>query len=185
MALTPNDWTTAAGKLMADKGVSAVKVEVLARELGVSKGSFYWHFKNRGELLSAVIERWEIETDWLIEEANKADSPHKRWTRLFQLIAEIGGNESSIDIAMFLWAKEDDQIMERVKIVEQKRVGYIQELIEGAGFSPEEASHRAEIAYLSFTGYVGRAGRDDAYLEIEKFHTCGAFLIELLLHKEV
>ena len=68
---------------MANKGVAAVKVEVIARQLQVSKGSFQWHFKNRIELLEEILQRWENETFWLIEESQKEPTPKQQLIKLF------------------------------------------------------------------------------------------------------
>ena len=57
--LSAEDWAQAALDLIAEQGVAAVAVEPLARRLGVTKGSFYWHFPSRDALLSAALERWE------------------------------------------------------------------------------------------------------------------------------
>src|SRR5512145_1401917 len=65
--LSADDWAAAALDLIAEQGVAAVAVEPLARRLGVTKGSFYWHFPSREALLSAALERWELveqETVW-------------------------------------------------------------------------------------------------------------------------
>jgi len=59
--LSADDWARAALELIAEQGVAAVAVEPLARRLGVTKGSFYWHFRSRDALLQAAIERWEQE----------------------------------------------------------------------------------------------------------------------------
>src|SRR5215469_13533470 len=63
--LDRRDWVDAGIVILASKGVDAVRVESLAKQLNISKGSFYWHFKDRGDLLEAILERWEIQqSDW-------------------------------------------------------------------------------------------------------------------------
>ena len=58
-SLHPEDWLRAAQNRLSEHGIESVRIEVLARDLGVSKGSFYWHFRDRGELLDRLLARWE------------------------------------------------------------------------------------------------------------------------------
>src|SRR3712207_4977412 len=82
--LTAEDWLRAAVRALEGGGVDAVAVEPLARKLRVTKGSFYWHFKNRGALLGAVLERWEEEcTEAVIAAAERIVDPRERLVRVF------------------------------------------------------------------------------------------------------
>ena len=64
--LQPDNWIRAAFARLANEGIESVRIELLARDLGVSKGSFYWHFRDREDLLTCVLDRWEAdETEWL------------------------------------------------------------------------------------------------------------------------
>ena len=113
MALTKEDWINAGWLLMTSKGVEGVKVEVLARQLDVSKGSFYWHFKNRNELLEAILQRWEEQTMFLIHESQKTTDSKERLVNLFSLIAQVC-QEPDPEPAIFLWANKDPQVQQRV-----------------------------------------------------------------------
>ncbi len=178
MALTKTDWIDAGLVLMANKGVAAVKVEVLARQLDVSKGSFYWHFKNRQELLEGILQRWENETLWLIEESQKADTPKERLIELFALAEEMC-NQPDPETAIFIWANQEPAVQERVRIIETKRVHYLNQLLQEYGFDESEARHKAEIGYFAFMGFLERKERDKKFdLSMKKFSD---FLIDLLL----
>ncbi|MGF1589538.1 MAG: TetR/AcrR family transcriptional regulator [Pleurocapsa sp.] len=146
MALQKADWIDAGWLLMTTKGVAAVKIEVLARQLKVSKGSFYWHFKNRQELLEAILQRWENETMWLIEESKKAATPKERLIKLFTLAEEIC-NQPDPEAAIFLWANQDPAVQERVRIVETQRVGWITKILQDYGFDETEARQKADIGH--------------------------------------
>ena len=178
LALTKTDWIDAGWVLMANKGVAAVKVEVLARQLEVSKGSFYWHFKNRQELLEGILQRWENETLWLIEESQQAATPKERLIKLFAL-AEGMSNRPDPETAIFIWANQEPAVQERVRIIETKRVNYLDRLLQDYGFNEAEARHKAEIGYFAFMGFWERKERD------KKFDLCAKefddFLIDLLL----
>src|SRR5687767_10471799 len=86
--LSAEDWAQAALDLVAEQGVAAVAVEPLARRLGVTKGSFYWHFPSRDALLQAALERWEaIEQESVFGSLEKVPDPRERLRALFQVVA--------------------------------------------------------------------------------------------------
>ncbi|PSB10025.1 TetR/AcrR family transcriptional regulator [Pleurocapsa sp. CCALA 161] len=178
MALTKADWINAGWVLMANEGVAAVKVEVLARKLEVSRGSFYWHFKNRRELLEEILKRWESETLWLIEESQKETTPETRLVKLFALGEELCDLPDP-ETAILTWANQEPAIQERVRIVETKRVDYLNQLLQDYGFNEIEARHKAEIGYFAFMGFWERSERDKIFdLSMKDF---GKFLLDLLL----
>lgn len=163
---------------MANKGVAAVKVEVLARQLEVSKGSFYWHFKNRQQLLEGILQRWENETLWLIEESRKEPTPEKQLVKLFVLAEELC-NLPDPETAIFIWANHDPAVQERVRIVETSRVDFLNELLQDYGFDELEARHKAEIGYFALMGFWERKERDNKFeLSMKEFGSC---LIDMLL----
>ena len=85
MTLSREEWIVAAIEALRSGGIDAVRIEVLARQLGVSRGSFYWHFEDRAELLATILARWEEETAWLISGASAAPTPRERAVRFFEL----------------------------------------------------------------------------------------------------
>lgn len=178
MVLQKKDWIDAAWNLMADKGVTGVKVEVLARQLKVSKGSFYWHFKNRKELLEAVLSRWENETTWLIEESEKAATPESQIIKLFSL-TEAMCNLPDPEAAIFIWAYKDVAVQKRVRAVEVQRVNHLTKLLKNFGFDEIEARQRARIGYFALMGFWERGERDKEFdFNLKEF---GDFLLDLLL----
>jgi len=83
--LDATTWADAALEVVSESGVAAVGVEPLARRLGVTKGSFYWHFKTRDDLLLAAAERWESTgTQEVIERVQRIDDPRERMVSLFR-----------------------------------------------------------------------------------------------------
>jgi AcrR family transcriptional regulator len=178
LALTKADWINAGWLLMANQGVEAVKVEVLARQLEVSRGSFYWHFKNRRELLEEILKRWETETLWLIEESQQETTPEARLIKMFALAEELFDLPDP-EAAIFIWANQEPRVQERVRIVETRRVNYLNQLLQDYGFDETEARQKAEIGYFAFMGFWERRERDKKFdLSIKDF---GKFLIDLLL----
>ena len=159
MPLQKQDWVQAGLKTLSAEGIEAVRVEVLARDLEVSKGSFYWHFKDRSELLRAMIEEWEKqETDWFLDEVERGITPARRWTRLLELA--VGSARRIPDTAIFAWARRDSQVATRVTAVEQKRISYVARVLRDVGFTRSEADWWAETVYLAFLGLEDRVSRD-------------------------
>jgi AcrR family transcriptional regulator len=178
LSLTKVDWINAGWVLMANQGVTGVKIEVLARQLQVSKGSFYWHFKNRKELLESILQRWENETQWLINESQKEPTPQARLVKLFSLAEELC-NQPDPEKAILIWANQVPAIQARVRIVETKRVEYLSQLLQDYGFEQAEARHKAEVGYFAFMGFWERYERDQEFaLTMKEF---SQFLISLLL----
>ncbi len=181
MALQRDDWIELAWRTLVHHGVENVRVEVLARELQVSKGSFYWHFQNRAELLGELLQRWEDENRQMIDAARAAVTPAERLIRLFDLVREmvrgLGGRLP--DPAIFIWSQHDLEAAERVQIVERRRLMYFTEVLCDYGFDAEEAERRAEVCYLAFLGYVERAHRVPQIKLL--FQDFSRFLARLLL----
>jgi AcrR family transcriptional regulator len=128
---TRDDWLRAARLALLHHGPEGVRVEPLARELAVTKGSFYWHFKDRGALLEALLDEWETEPLTVFANLDDADRPGA----LEQLLAELRrrtlaserGDEPS-DAAIFAWAAIDKSIASRVRKGEQLRINLFAEL---------------------------------------------------------
>jgi AcrR family transcriptional regulator len=100
--LTPDDWARAALAEIARGGIEAVAVESLAAELGATKGSFYWHFKNRDALIQAALGRWEQRrTGAVIEELEREPGPARRLRKLLEAAFERGPTDRA-EIALLL-----------------------------------------------------------------------------------
>jgi AcrR family transcriptional regulator len=155
-SLSRDPWIQAGRNALENGGVEAVRVE----DLGVSKGSFYWHFKNRQDLLMALLEQWEKITDWLIERSSTEKNPRARFRRLFSLIQELlGQGERSPDPAIFAWSQQDKGVAARVAQVEAKRLAFLKKIFLDAGFKPSEAVRRTEVSYFIFCAYLERTHR--------------------------
>ena len=152
-SLQPDDWAQAALEAMAAGGVGAVKVETLAPTLGATKGSFYWHFADRSALILAAVELWEeAETEVIIDSLADVDDPRDRLHRLFSIIfvrPELG----SVDAALIA-AHDQPAIVEALRRVTDRRVGFIRDAFAGLGFGKADAERRALYAYGLYLGLV-------------------------------
>jgi AcrR family transcriptional regulator len=152
--LTRQTWIDQGRSLLAHKGVESVRVEPLAKLLGVTKGSFYWHFKNREDLLDAILRDWIMsQTNGIIEQVEDADgdAPAKL-LYLFELAVKDTGEEGRVERALRLWAATDDKIATVLAEVDQRRVDYTRDLFIQVGFTSAEALIRARTIYYSLVG---------------------------------
>ena len=157
-ALQRSDWLRAARRALLHHGPDGVRVEPLARELGVTKGSFYWHFRDRKALLDALLEDWASETRLLTEavaavraEQSAAvvfDSLIEEQKRL-SIHSERGDTPS--DAAIFAWAAVDASVAKRVNAIEAERMELFRELVGDRD--------TADLIYYAYHGYLLRRRR--------------------------
>jgi len=151
------EWIGAAAAALAEGGVAAVRVEAQARALGVTKGSFYWHFADRSALLDAVLERWESGARELLEGAAALPTPRQRVAALFRgLTRPVAGLP---DAELHAWARRERGVAERVAEVERARVVFLKDQLTQLGVGVHDAHRRAEAAYLASSAWVERSAR--------------------------
>lgn len=150
-------WIELGLHLLGQRGLEAVRVEVLARRLHVTKGSFYWHFKNRQDLFDSMVELWEEETRALLAEAGEAEPGLARLNRLFELVDRHKGRRP--DVAIFSWARRDTKVAARVEAVERKRIEFLEKAFREVGGTEAGAREDALFTYLAFVGWLDRSSR--------------------------
>jgi len=151
--LSAEDWAQAALDLIAEQGVSAVAVEPLARRLGVTKGSFYWHFPSRDALLQAALERWEsVEQESVFGSLEAVPDPRERLRKLFQLV----GHEVKPHIiySELLKALDHPAVQPVIDRVSQRRLEYLVASFRQAGLVRQDAIHRARLTYAAYVGFL-------------------------------
>ena len=151
--LSADDWAQAALDQIAEQGVASVAVEPLARRLGVTKGSFYWHFPSRDALLQAALERWEkVEQETVFGSLEKVPDPRERLRALFQVVAHEA--KSHIIYSELLKALDHPAVAPVIGRVSQRRFDYLTASFRQAGLSRTEAQHRARLAYAAYVGFL-------------------------------
>ncbi len=151
--LSAEDWENGALAMIAEQGVNALAVEALARRLGVTKGSFYWHFPTREALLKAALLRWEArdERELEIRIAPIAD-PRARLRELFLWVArEVQPHRA---YAAMLQAIDQPSVAEVMARVSQRRMEFLHQAYCQAGMPTDEAAHRARLAYAAYAGFL-------------------------------
>jgi AcrR family transcriptional regulator len=153
--LDRNDWIEAAIDVLAKEGVGGLRVEVLAKTCGVTKGSFYWHFKDRQDLFSAVLERWREGRIRDIEKTT-AGSPGKEREQLHYVIEVYGASRNrkgmSIELAVRDWARHDSLAAGVVEEVDLYRLECTRKLFVAAGMSDAEAKSHSLLLYAGVFG---------------------------------
>ena len=149
--LGKQEWIRAGLRALAEQGAEAVRVERLATALGVTKGSFYWHFKDRGELLAALIEVWrEQATDAIIAQVEAiGGSAGQKMRSLFTIVVSGDGR---LDQAIRVWAASDANARAALALVDQRRLDYLASLFEQLGFNANESGGRARLVYHALIG---------------------------------
>jgi AcrR family transcriptional regulator len=151
------EWLRAAVDAMNRGGPEAVRVEALAREMGLTKGSFYWHFRDRPALLEAVLDGWEAEARSRLGAAAAEATAADRLASLFRSLARSGAGVA--DVEVFSWARRERAVAERVAAVERERVAFVKTQLSELGASLVDAHRRAEAAYLAAMAWLERAAR--------------------------
>ncbi len=151
--LSAGDWELAALELIEEQGVAAVTVELLARRLGVTKGSFYWHFASRDALLEAALKRWEqLDTVGVIAQVDRIASPRERVVALFRHTShEI---REHVMFSALLRAMDHPAVQPVMQRVSQRRVAYLSAALRAAGLERTDAAHRAQLAYAAYVGML-------------------------------
>ena len=143
------EWLQVAAKILESHSIADVKIETLARALGISKSGFYWHFKNREELLDHLLEYWSHEVTEVITENPKILEldPISRLRRTAEIILDY--DLVRFEIGIRQWAFSNKKAAEVVASVNHKRMDFVGRALQELGFSGEDL----EMRTLLFTCY--------------------------------
>lgn len=172
--LTAEDWLVAGMQTLARQGFQVLKAEPLAKALGVSRGSFYWHFADVTMFHQALIQRWrELATDAIITEVEHIERGPER---LRTLLLRALGAEATYEIRMRAWAAVDATAAAAVTHVDHKRRAFLTRLLVEAGIEPDLAELRAAILYWAYLGcsLADRKPEGDQLKQVvEELHALG------------
>ncbi|WP_394845737.1 TetR/AcrR family transcriptional regulator [Pendulispora brunnea] len=156
-ALSPRDWADAALWAIGKSGLAGVTIDEVARTLGVTKGSFYWHFEDRLALLRAALERWEeICTHAIIERLEALERPRDRLQQLFMTVFSENETYAPIELAI-LSAAENPAVAPVVARVASRRLEYLVDIYRRSGLTPADARSAALLAYSAHLGLLQMA----------------------------
>jgi AcrR family transcriptional regulator len=161
---TPRErWVEAGLQALAAGGPDAVRVEVLAKDLGVTKGGFYGAFADRGALLAAMLDTWEREsTDEVLERVDRAGGDAPARIRRAGALTFSSERLLPIDLAVRDWARRDPEVADRLRRVDDRRMALLRELIGSFCADPDEVEARSLLAFcLAIGEHFLAAGHGD------------------------
>lgn len=153
------EWVAAARRMLIDQGVAAVKIDTLARQLGVTRGGFYWFFKNRAALLAVLLEDWRAtNTDPFRQVAIRTDlSADEKLIETAKLWIHETGFDPAYDAAVRDWARTSPDILSTVREVDDQRIHLFRDIYAEMGCDGAEALIRARVTYFHQIGYYSLA----------------------------
>jgi AcrR family transcriptional regulator len=150
--LSVQDWLNQGLKTLAASGFTALKAEPLAKAMGVSRGSFYWHFADIGAFHAAILNYWrQVAAEEIIADLEAIagdESP------LPVLLRQAFSGKLALERAIRSWATVDSTARNAVQAIDRRRLDYVESLLRDAGFSRETAQVRARILYWTFIGFA-------------------------------
>lgn len=172
--LSAEDWERGALDVIAEQGVAALAIEALARRLGVTKGSFYWHFPTREALLKAALERWEAQdTADVFGQVEHLVDPRERLRELFRRSGREA--KSHVIYSALLHALDSPLVQPLMERIAQRRMDFLARAYRQIGMDKRTAEHRARLAYAAYVGFLQLAlqlgmprlaqGEFEAYVE--------------------
>jgi AcrR family transcriptional regulator len=148
-------WIEAGFRELARSGVEGVRIEVLAKNLGVTKGGFYRRFKDRAALLGGMLQSWRAGRIAAIEQQTSLDgiNARERLRALIQLYSERMNTEGmAVELAIRQWARSDEPAAAAVASVDAARLKNVGQLYRATGLAPDEADAQAFLFYCFIFG---------------------------------
>lgn len=153
VTLSAEDWERAALELIAERGVQALAVEPLARRMGITKGSFYWHFNSRESLLERALKRWEEhDSRNLNSSLGEIDHPKDRLASFFRrVVKEKLTHEVYSELCAAAGHAQVEPVLERVA---ERRMKHLALAFEELGMDPVRARYQARLTYSVYLGFL-------------------------------
>lgn len=173
-------WIEAGFQMLAEGGIDSVRVDRISKKIGLTRGSFYWHFKSRAEFLDAMLALWyEKGTRDIIDLVEKEKTnPNKRLSVLLNLTASGPGKQYGgkfAEMAIRIWGKTNPKVAAMVKQIDAERISFVNKLLAEMHIEPALASFLAEIIY---DAYIGMLSRDISEEEVSRIGKIAGTYIE-------
>jgi AcrR family transcriptional regulator len=153
--LQPNHWIQAGIARLASDGIESVRIELLARDLRVSKGSFYWHFRDREDLLGKILAHWEDD-----ERARLESAGHTAASRWAWFVEQNSTPERvRMELAIRAWARKDEKVAGCLATADKERTRFIADVLRETGFASAASESWAEVVLLVWVGWLDRAAQ--------------------------
>lgn len=141
-------WIDEGLQALATGGPDAVRIEPLAKRLGVTRGGFYWHFEDRSALLAEMLDTWErASVDEVIEHVESEGGDATVRLRRLATLADSSDHLLRIDLAVRDWARREQTVAERLRRVDNRRMDYLRSLFAAVGLDEDDVEARCLIAF--------------------------------------
>lgn len=167
---SPEVWLEAAYDSLLESGVDAVKIQPLAKKLGLSRTSFYWFFKDREELLNALLVRWrEKNTGNLIKRSEAyAETLVEAMLNVFDCWLDPDLFDAKFEFAIRSWAIQSEEIQKEVQQADKLRLEALKRMFMRFGYEEIAADVRARTTYLVQIGYISMQSREDIAMRMKR-----------------
>ena len=146
-------WIDAASDALAEGGIDAVRIDPLAKRLGVTRGSFYWHFTDRAALHQAMLKEWRKRASYQVGSRieSRTSAPDERLQQTLKLPNSTprAKRAAAIELAIRLWARRDPEAAKAVRHIDRVRLDYYAKLYSDMGVAPADARKRAFMFYAA------------------------------------
>ena len=161
-ATTRDDWLDVALRVLAQRGAGAVTVLDLSERLGVSRSSFYWHFRSRDVLFDALLARWDaLNTRSIVRQAEApAETVTKAVCNVFRCWVDASLFSPRLDVAVRDWARLSDTARARLDVADRERTAALEAMFARHGYAAEDALVRARVLYTMQIGYYALGVRE-------------------------
>ena len=169
------DWLLKALDIFVAEGIDAVRITRLARDLGVTRGSFYWHFRNREDLIDTLVSYWKDKnTEAITESVSHAGDLADGIFRFFETCIDTARFDPRLDLALREWARRSAKVRTLVDREDEARIKELCDFFSRFGYAMPEALIRARVLYYSQIGFYAlevteslatRLGYTEAYFE--------------------
>jgi AcrR family transcriptional regulator len=150
--LSATDWLNHGLKTLAQEGFTALKAVPLAKSMGVSRGSFYWHFADIEAFHGELLRLWrDIAAERIIADV---DAASEKDNALQILLHRVFGEQRALENAVRRWAAVDPAARAAVQAIDRRRVSYVESLLRTAGVDDDAARTRAQILYWTYLGFA-------------------------------
>ncbi|MFJ7419678.1 TetR/AcrR family transcriptional regulator [Streptomyces uncialis] len=177
---TPRErWIEEGLRALAEAGPDAVRVEALAKRIGVTKGGFYGYFTDRDALLVAMLDTWEREsTDEVVDRVEREGGDPKSKAHRAGMLTFSGDRLLPIDLAVRAWARRDEAVAERLRRVDNRRMDLLREVIGSFCADPVEVEARSLLAFCAAIGGHFLAADHGAFTRDQVFHRAADLLLD-------
>ena len=148
--LSKNNWLDHGLQALMESGANALRADSLAKALKVSRGSFYWHFKDIKQYQMDVLAHWQQRTTGQVIERMETQPRNNRLPRLIKLALNI---DTRMERAIRSWASHNTEVAATIAKVDQQRLTYLEQLLLASGVNNPDAASRARIIYWAYLGH--------------------------------